>query len=106
MLNSPQRGRQRVEEVVCPPDNGGCSVNTRHGSLMSNGLPHACWIGLNDEAIEGNFVWSDQSAIDFVHFNPGEPNDWGRNSGVGSGSDLLSEYRSFSYRYYRCFENR
>ena len=86
------------QEVVCPPDNGGCSVNTRHGSLMSNGLPHACWIGLNDEAIEGNFVWSDQSAIDFVHFNPGEPNDWGRNSGVGSGSHEGENYVELDLR--------
>lgn len=35
-----------------------------------------CWIGLNDVATEGSFAWSDGSPIDYVHYSPGEPNDW------------------------------
>jgi hypothetical protein len=37
--------------------------------------PHSCWIGLNDQAQEGRFVWSDASSVDFYNFNPAEPND-------------------------------
>lgn len=36
-----------------------------------------CWIGFEDRATEGGFVWSDGSNVDFVNFNPGEPNNSG-----------------------------
>ena len=33
-----------------------------------------CWIGFEDSASEGGFVWTDGSEVNFVHFAPGEPN--------------------------------
>ena len=42
--------------------------------------PHSCWIGLNDQAQEGRFVWSDASSVDFYNFNPAEPNGASRHS--------------------------
>ena len=41
--------------------------------------PVGCWIGLTDEASEGGFVWMDGSAVDFVDWNAGEPNNSGDN---------------------------
>ena len=34
------------------------------------------WIGLNDRAREGTFVWSDGSSTTFMNFSPGEPNSF------------------------------
>ena len=53
---------------------------------------------MNDEAIEGDFVWSDGSAVNFLHFNPGEPNDWGRATGQGSGSHEGENYVEIDLR--------
>ncbi len=33
------------------------------------------WIGLNDIDVEGEFVWSDGSSLDYSSWNDGEPND-------------------------------
>jgi hypothetical protein len=35
------------------------------------------WIGLNDRSNEGQFVWSDDSPVDFSSWNGGEPNNAG-----------------------------
>lgn len=37
------------------------------------------WIGLNDEAVEGAFVWYDQSPVTYTNWAPGEPNNSGGN---------------------------
>ncbi len=37
------------------------------------------WIGLNDEAVEGTFVWYDQSPVNYSNWAPGEPNNSGGN---------------------------
>ena len=39
------------------------------------GVPRALWIGLNDAAVEGAFVWSDGTPIVFTNWGPAEPND-------------------------------
>lgn len=39
------------------------------------------WIGFNDEAQEGNFVWYDQAPITYTNWAPGEPNNSGGNEG-------------------------
>ena len=33
------------------------------------------WIGFNDEASEGNWVWSSGEAVTYTHWNAGEPNN-------------------------------
>ena len=51
--------------------------SSKHESLRdSSGLAamtgHAgspCWIGMNDIAVEGSYLWSDGSAVDFQHFS-------------------------------------
>lgn len=37
------------------------------------------WIGFNDEAVEGTFVWYDQSPVTYTNWAPGEPNNSGGN---------------------------
>jgi gliding motility-associated-like protein len=35
------------------------------------------WIGFNDEAVEGTFVWYDQAPVTYTNWNAGEPNNAG-----------------------------
>ena len=51
------------------------------------GLPHSCWIGLSDQEQEGGFAWMDQTAVEYLNWSPGEPNEWG---GEESGEDYVS----------------
>ena len=46
----------------------------------------AAWIGLNDLAEEGSFVWSDDEPLVYENWDPGEPND----SDAGEDSVALS----------------
>ncbi len=41
---------------------------------MLNGANY--FIGLNDLAVEGSFVWSNQQTLGYSKWNPGEPNNW------------------------------
>jgi hypothetical protein len=41
------------------------------------------WIGFNDRAVEGTFVWTDASPSDFTDWAPGEPNNAGGNEDCG-----------------------
>ena len=43
------------------------------------------WIGLNDSANEGDFVWSSEEPVTYLGFHTGEPND-----GYGSGEDYVA----------------
>lgn len=49
-------------------------------SLLSLGLNttnDVIWIGFNDEAVEGTFVWYDQSPVVYTNWAAGEPNNSG-----------------------------
>jgi uncharacterized delta-60 repeat protein/uncharacterized repeat protein (TIGR01451 family) len=39
------------------------------------GIPRHFWIGLNDEAAEGTFVWSSGEPATYLNWAPGEPNN-------------------------------
>ena len=41
------------------------------------GIGHYCWIGFNDAAREGTFVWSDGSDSDYTNWNPPADNNQG-----------------------------
>lgn len=42
-------------------------------------LPGNWWIGLSDNALEGTFVWSDNTPLDYTAWAGGEPNNAGGN---------------------------
>ena len=47
-------------------------------------IPSGCWIGFQDEAVEGGFVWYDGSPVDFVAWAPGRPNNYvNPDTGIG-----------------------
>jgi len=49
------------------------------------------WVGLNDQAAEGNYVWSDGSPYTFSAWNGGEPNN--------SGNEDCAEFMTGNYRW-------
>ena len=64
------------------------------------------WIGINDIAVEGTFVWSDGSPNAYTRWNWGEPNNAGNNEdcttleGHGGWNDLnCSNHRQFACKY-------
>ena len=48
-------------------------------ALASNGFGGVIWIGFNDEAQEGNFVWYDGRPVTYTNWASGEPNNSGGN---------------------------
>ncbi len=51
--------------------------------IAIDGTGQRPWIGLNDQAQEGHWEWTDGSAVDYTNWGPGEPNDWGGNEDCG-----------------------
>jgi hypothetical protein len=47
------------------------------------------WIGLNDRAVEGRFVWVTGAPVTYTNWQSGEPNDYGL-----SGEDCVEMYTS------------
>ncbi len=58
--------------VQSAPENS-CIIS----ELNANGFGGTIWIGFNDEANEGNFVWYDQSSVIYTNWSGGEPNNSG-----------------------------
>ena len=54
-----------------------------HSSVNSN----RCWIGLNDQTIEGTFEWFDGSNIDYTNWDNEQPNNY-------RGQDCVEIYTS------------
>ena len=50
-----------------------------------DGVNRLYWIGLNDQAAEGQFVWANDEPVDFTYWAPGEPNN-------ASNEDFVSMY--------------
>lgn len=39
-------------------------------------MPSASWVGLNDKANEGQYVWTDGTPADFLPWEPNQPDNW------------------------------
>ena len=50
---------------------------------LDNGTKSNLWIGLNDRANESEYAWSDGSAVDYLPWSIGEPNDYGHQQDCG-----------------------
>lgn len=50
------------------------------------------WIGLNDRAAEGTFLWTDGSPVDFTQWGDQEPNDAGDNEDCANLSSEIGGY--------------
>ncbi len=55
------------------------SINSAaENSFIANALGGgSAWIGLNDVASEGNFVWENGDPVTYTNWNTGEPNNYG-----------------------------
>jgi len=51
--------------------------SAREHVFLSGFIPKITWIGLNDIAVEDNFVWSDSTALDFQGWCDGQPDNAG-----------------------------
>ena len=59
----------------------------------SNG-GYGCWIGFEDSAQQGGFLWEDGSSVDFVNWAPAEPNNVvGYRSGGRTGTAVAIDLR-------------
>ena len=52
-----------------------CTKTRDHANSRAD--HHYCHIGLNDMAVEGQFEWSDGSAVDFQNWRSGQPDSYG-----------------------------
>ena len=43
----------------------------------------SAWFGLSDTTTEGSYAWVDGSALDYINWAGGEPNNWGGNEDCG-----------------------
>jgi|EP01046_Picozoa_sp_COSAG06_P003293 hypothetical protein len=71
-IHSPEEQAQAVSvcSSVRTDATTGATVN---GDQATHG-GYGCWIGFEDSASDGGFVWTDGSNVDYVNFFPGEPN--------------------------------
>ena len=70
------------------------------------GVDRDIWLGLNDVASEGTFVWSSGAPVGFTNWSTGEPNDGGtgedcatmrKNSTLGQWNDLSDVPNPFGF---------
>lgn len=68
--------------------------------IRANAGFSSVWIGLNDEASEGNFVWVNGDAVNYTNWRSGEPNNSGGNEdytrllqATGEWTDRAADFR-------------
>ena len=62
--------------------------------LKESGCTDGCWIGFEDSAQQGGFLWEDGSSVDFVNWAPAEPNNVvGYRSGGRTGTAVAIDLR-------------
>ena len=77
---------QEVSELI-----SGDSFTIPEDDNVSWKQRHASWIGAEDRATEGEFVWQDGSAASDAPWQPGEPNSW---KGLNEDCAMLARWRA------------
>jgi len=62
------------------------------------GLPQSrlLWIGFNDTAVEGTFVWSSGEPVTYTNWQPNEPNNLGNEDYVHMGGYAWNDFGNFA----------
>ncbi|XP_036384637.1 C-type mannose receptor 2 [Megalops cyprinoides] len=65
-------------QAYCINQNGNlASVHSQEEmSILTAHMTRSSWVGLNDKASEGNFVWSDGTPTDFLLWDNNQPDNW------------------------------
>ena len=71
-IHSPEEQAQAVS--VCQSMRTDATTGATVAGDQATHGGYGCWIGFEDSASDGGFVWTDGSNVDYVNFYPGEPN--------------------------------
>ena len=72
--------------------------------LIRNYINTGHLIGLNDVQIEGQFEWSDGSPVDYLNWNPGEPNNVGDEDVVNAYPNQSWVDSKIIFKYYALYQ--
>ncbi|XP_072045026.1 uncharacterized protein [Amphiura filiformis] len=68
-----------------------------HMEQFVDPIGEGLWIGLHDITNEGHFQWIDGSALNYIYWDPGQPDDW-QNVGLGEDCAHLTTWGRWNDR--------
>ncbi|KAJ8402327.1 hypothetical protein AAFF_G00368160 [Aldrovandia affinis] len=65
-------------QTYCVNQNGQLASihNQEEMSFLTAHMTRSSWVGLNDKVAEGQYVWSDQTTVDFILWEENQPDNW------------------------------